>query len=423
MRVWLVSAAPGTEVRLGTPVHGGDVTERAMQYQFQVVYFEATRRCNLRCPMCMTGSNDAHTVRRSFHNELTLEEIRERIMLPARRLGIHTIAWSGGEFLMRKDADDLLRLTVDLGFRCSVLSNCKKLTRQRLQRIHDATGGRARIVVGLNAVDADNQWSRDNGSERTIQVLRDCAELGLNQHVVITIGKYNTGSFEKTVDFCVTNGIAYNRSPLVPRGSGANCFAGLGFDRDDLQQHFHPVLRRRPHGYVSYTPYFLSPELHARVSGGVRNNTVPQNPSIGCWVGSWLTINAEGDVSVCPVLLDALSGGNVREKPIDELVESSPLFATITDRSRLKGRCGRCRYQYTCGGCRALAFYHSGDYLGEDPTCFFEPVDQSTVSEHEAETNRIFMQYLLMARAAGAYQPPAGGQRGDPADTAAARAV
>jgi len=378
------------------------------QYQFQVVYFEATRRCNLRCPMCMTGSNDAKRVRQSFKEELTLEEIRDRILIPARSLGVHTIGWSGGEFLVRKDALDLLRLTVDLDFRCSVLSNCKKLTRRRLEEVRDATGGRARIVVGLNALDEDNRWSRDSESDRTLRVLEDCVDLGLGQHVVITIGKYNRESFEKTVEFCVKHNIAYNRSPLVPRGSGSQCFGEMAFDRSDLERYFHPALRRNPHGYVSYTPYFLSPELHARVSGGARNNTVPQNPSIGCWVGSWLTVNAEGDVSACPVLLDALSAGNVREQPIDELVQSSGLFAELTDRSRLKGRCGRCRYQYTCGGCRAMALYHTGDYMEEDPTCFFDPVDRSTVSEHEQETNRVFKQYLLVARAAGVYQPPNG---------------
>ena len=375
-------------------------------YQFQVVYFEATRRCNLRCPYCMTGSNDARKVRRSVLNELTFEEIRERILIPARRLGVHTIGWSGGEFLLRKDALDLLRLTVEMGYRCSVLSNCKKLTRERLEKIRDVTDGRARIVVGLNAVDDENRQTRDSESDRTLAVLKDCVELGLGQHVVVTIGKYNTESFEKTIEFIVKHNIAYNRSPLVPRGSGAQCFAEMGFDREDLREHFHPALRRNPHGYVSYTPFFLSPELHAQVSGGIRNNTVPQNPAIGCWAGTWLTINAEGHVSVCPVLLDVLSAGSVRERPLDELVQSSALFADITDRSRLKGRCGRCRYQYTCGGCRAMAYFHNGDYMGEDPTCFFDPVDRSTVSEHEEETNRVFKKYLLIARAAGVYQPP-----------------
>lgn len=375
--------------------------------QFQIVYFEATRRCNLRCPSCMTGSNDPRKVRRRVRSELTLEEIRDRVLIPARRVGVHTVGWSGGEFLLRKDALDLLRLTVDMDLGCSVLSNGKALSRQRLEKIRDVTRGRAKIIVGLNALDEENRWSRDSDSDRSLQVLQDCAELGLGRHVVITIGKYNTESFDKTIDYIVKNNISYNRSPLVARGSGSHCFDQLGFDRHDLETYFHPALRRNPHGYVSYTPFFLSPELHAEASGGIRNNTVPENPAIGCWAGSWLAINAEGDVSVCPVLLDVLNGGNVRDFPIDELVERSALFADITDRSRLKGRCGRCRYQYTCGGCRAMAYFHTGDYLGEDPTCFFDPVDRSTVSEYEEETNRVFRKYLLVARAAGVYKPPA----------------
>lgn len=376
------------------------------QYQFPVVYFEATRRCNLRCPVCMTGSNDAGRVRRSLQEELSLEEIRDRVLIPARRLGVFTIAWSGGEFLLRKDALDLLRLTVDMDFQCSICSNCEALSRERLEEIRDATRGRARMIVGLNAVDEENRWSRGTESDHTIRVLEECAELGLGRHVVITIGKHNTESFEKTVDYIVKNHIAYNRSPLVARGSGCDYFHQMGFDRNDLREYFHPVLRRNPHGYVSYTPFFLSPELHEQVSGGVRNNTIPENPPIGCWAGTWLAVNSEGDVSVCPVLLDVLSAGNVREQVLDELVRSSSLFAEITDRSRLKGRCGRCRYQYTCGGCRAMAFFHTGDYMGEDPTCFFDPQDRSTVSEHEEETNRTFKKYLLAARRSGFYRRP-----------------
>ncbi len=111
-------------------------------------------------------------------------------------------------------------------------------------------------------------------------------------------------------------------------------------------------------------------------------------------------------MSVCPVLLDVLSAGNVREKPLDRLVRESPLFAELLDRSKLKGKCSICRYQYTCGGCRAMAYFHTGDYMGEDPTCFFDPVDKNTVSEHEEETNRMFKKYLMIARYVGLYRRP-----------------
>lgn len=375
-------------------------------YSFSMLYFEATRRCNLRCPMCMSGSNDPAVVSASKRRELSLEEIRDRVLVPAKRLDTVAVVWSGGEFLVRRDAYDLLRVTTDLGMRSNVCSNCKKLNRQKLEKIRDATNGQGTIAVGINALDDTNGKTRDAEVDRTIEVLELCGELGLDRHVIITLGKYNTDSFDRTIQYLVDNQISYNRSPLVPRGSGKDAWQDNCFSRDDLEQSFHPVLREHVNGYVSYTPFFLSPEVHDSLSGGARCNTVPRNPPIGCWCGHWLTVNAEGDVSVCPVLIDSLSAGNVRDAPLDELVADSELFATITDRSRLKGKCGRCRYQYTCGGCRAMAYYHKGDYMAEDPTCFFDPVDRNTRSEHEEQTNRRFKQYVLVSGYSGLYKRP-----------------
>jgi len=383
--------------------------------RFPAVYFEATRLCNLQCPMCMTGSNDPAIVRASRKRELSYDEIRELVLLPAKRLGVLAIGWSGGEFLLRKDAFDLMRLTVDLGYQCKICSNGELLTRERLLQIKEATRGQVTVALGLNSIDEANSWSRDAAPDRTLEVLQLCEELKIDRHVIITIGKHNADSFEKTVDYLVKRRISYNRSPLVARGSGCGYFREHAFSREDLERKFHPALRRHVNGYVSYTPFFLSPELHEEVSGGVKNATVPHNPPIGCWVGTWLTINAEGDVSVCPVLLDVLTAGNVREKPLDRLVHESELFAAILDRSKLKGRCGRCRYQYTCGGCRAMAYFHTGDYMEEDPTCFFDPVDRNTKSEYEEETNRLFKKYLMIARYVGLYRRPARTQPAVPA--------
>lgn len=378
-----------------------------MGYNFPALYFEATRLCNLQCPTCMTGSNDTRTVKQKRPSELSFDEIRELVLLPAKRLGVIAVGWSGGEFLLRKDALDLLRLTVELGYQCKVCSNGEILDRAKLLEIKEATNGNVTISVGLNSIDEHNEWTRDAKPDRTLEVLELCDELKIDRHVIVTISKDNTESFAKTVKYLTDRRISYNRSPYAARGSGCDLFRKLAFDRHDLECHFHPELRGHVNGYVSYTPFFLSPELHAQVSGGASNGKVPQNPPIGCWVGTWLAVNAEGDVSVCPVLLDQLKAGSVREKPLDEVVASSKVFADLLDRSQLKGRCGDCRYQYTCGGCRAMAYYHNGDYMSEDPTCFFDPEDRSTVSEHEAQTNRLFKKYLIVARYVGLFKRPA----------------
>jgi radical SAM protein with 4Fe4S-binding SPASM domain len=160
-------------------------------------------------------------------------------------------------------------------------------------------------------------------------------------------------------------------------------------------------MRRHAFGYVSYTPFFLSPEVHQKFSQGRSNRTVPQYPSIGCWCGTWIAVNAEGYVAPCAILLDVLEAGNLRDGSFQEIIEKSEMFSKILDRSQLEGKCGRCRYQYTCGGCRAMAYFKTGNYMAEDPQCFFDPVDNTTVSPHEEETNTVFQKYALMARYAG----------------------
>jgi MoaA/NifB/PqqE/SkfB family radical SAM enzyme len=126
---------------------------------------------------------------------------------------------------------DLIRLSTELGYRTNVCSNCELLTRERLEQISQAAGGKVTISVGINSIDDENEWSRDAEIDRTLEVLETCRELGLDRHVIITIGKHNVDSFERTVEYLVKRRISFNRSPLVARGSGKEHFSEQGFDR------------------------------------------------------------------------------------------------------------------------------------------------------------------------------------------------
>lgn len=65
--------------------------------------------------------------------------------------------------------------------------------------------------------------------------------------------------------------------------------------------------------------------------------------------------------------------GNVRDAPLIEIYQQAPLLRALRDPEQLTGRCGRCPYRSTCGGSRARACAVSGDPLGEDPSCRFDP--------------------------------------------------
>jgi MoaA/NifB/PqqE/SkfB family radical SAM enzyme len=68
-----------------------------------------------------------------------------------------------------------------------------------------------------------------------------------------------------------------------------------------------------------------------------------------------------------------LSAGSVKEGDPLSIYRESPLFCSLRDTSSFAGRCGRCEVKDVCGGSRGRAFADSGDPLGEDPLCAYQP--------------------------------------------------
>lgn len=68
-----------------------------------------------------------------------------------------------------------------------------------------------------------------------------------------------------------------------------------------------------------------------------------------------------------------LAGGDVTRQSLSEVYCESPLFVSLRDSSRLKGKCGRCPARNLCGGSRARAYVMTGDLFASDPCCPFEP--------------------------------------------------
>jgi len=92
----------------------------------------------------------------------------------------------------------------------------------------------------------------------------------------------------------------------------------------------------------------------------------------GCLGGiSFCFIGHAGQVQPCGYL--ELDCGNVRELPFKQIWEESKIFLDLRDYDKLKGKCGICEYKKVCGGCRARAYSLTGDYLGEEPYCIYEP--------------------------------------------------
>jgi AdoMet-dependent heme synthase len=344
-------------------------------------YFETTRQCNQDCPGCMTRM-DAKTALPLSTAEAKALVIDEVVKI----CPTGSIAFSGGEFLLRPDALDLLAHSAKRGLHSFVNTNGTLLQPALIAEIKKACRGKIAFGLSLDSVNTDvHNKSRPGGKEDLLRRTAMCDEAGVGYFVLVTVSKANMATLAETSDFLRKRGIPMIRSPFVPRGAAAPLHE-LMFTREDMEKTIHPALRTNPLAYVSHTPFFAPP---GAMQTGLLKLGITLN-KLGCQAArGFIGVSAEGDVAPCVHLLDSAAVcGNVRRTPLSELFGANPVLCALRESRGLKGRCGACRYRMSCGGCRALAFYASGDCFGEDPTCFFEPSAGNGKSVHEDETCR-----------------------------------
>ena len=359
---------------------------------FFLCYFETTRACNLQCRYCMSrlpGPNDGKELSTREAQTLVLDEIAQVSSNAA-------VAFSGGEHLLRPDAFDLLEYAAGRGLSSFVNTNGRLLLEtDSIKKALKATQGRLVFVLPLNSTDpAINRSTRNDDPSTVMKAAEKCRTEGAEYFFILTISRENLPTLAQTMNFLRMNRVAVLRSPFVPRGAGmdfAEYFCGPAEMRDVI----HPALTSNPLAYISFTPFFASPEA---ISAVWQKYNVKIS-GLGCQAGrAFAAVGAEGGVVPCVQLLDsACTRGNVRERSLSEIIREDGLFQSLRTRNSLAGKCGRCRYRDTCGGCRALAFYRNGDVLAEDPSCFFEPANAETRSElEETQTAKLgeFLEYL-----------------------------
>jgi len=360
---------------------------------FFLCYFETTRRCNLHCAYCMT--------RREFSAdtaEMSTEEAKARVLDEVAAISSNAaIAFSGGEHLLRPDAYELLEYAGKLGIWSFVNTNGRLLVEtDAIRQAAGATGGKVVFALSLNSLDAGTNCSgRDDAPETVWRAAELCQEKHAPFFFIVTVSKGNLATLPETVKFLRKRNVPMLRSPFVPRGAGG-AFRHLMADRADMEGTIHPALTGNPLSYISFTPFFGSPDL---IQAGANQFSI-RIAGVGCQAArSFAAVSAEGQIAPCVHLLDSSCVcGNARSERLSEIIRDAPLFAALRRRAGLKGKCGRCRYRETCGGCRAQAFYHSGDVEGEDPTCFFEPSDSRARSCLEAAQTAQLARFLFYVK-------------------------
>jgi radical SAM protein with 4Fe4S-binding SPASM domain len=327
----------------------------------------------LRCSHCYQSDYSPTT-------ELTLEELKsiadklQNALLVWKKKG--RIAVTGGEPFIRKDMVSLLRYLEQKPSveKMSILTN-GTLIKDQIDLLKTITKLHY-IQISLEGGKKINDEIR--GKNVFDKVLENTNRLNKNNIPVrwmVTLHKTNVRDVPYLIDLAHENNVdtlLFER--LIPTGKGTS-MNDLVLTPEELSKTYDYILRRSDEEYLKgsnlkilkfRTLWVLTDPKRAE-----KKVRMPFQREAGamCSVGmDSLCILPNATLLPCRRLPIPL--GNLTKDSIFKIWYTSDVLWKIRDKRNLKGKCNSCEFIPRCGGCRAMAYACTGDYLEEDPQCW-----------------------------------------------------
>lgn len=315
------------------------------------VQIESTLACPQGCLYCYAASEDA------VMKQLQVKDIMA-IIDSAAAMEVRAIDWLGGDPLLRNDWYGLMKYAMGRGLKNNIWTSGIPLENKEVAKkaVEVSQGGF--ISVHLDNLKEEIYGKLHSGDPRKkIQaILRgvdNAQSLGKrpeNMINCITFTKPVAGEdVKRTADyFFRTKGM---RTCLTQM-----CRTGLALDHPEWMPDIQEIRDAcGTRDSVNYPDSCLS------------MSTMDTNKF---YCGGIICVTIDGDVTPCSVIRKGF--GNIHDLPLENIIEQygdKLLFAELRDPANVKGYCGSCENNSVCWGCRAMAYYETGDMLAPDPMC------------------------------------------------------
>lgn len=335
----------------------------------EIVSWNTTQRCNLRCGHCYLAAG------RRADGELSFEE-GCRLIDELAAAGTRMLVLTGGEPLLRRDVEGLAAYASARGLLVVLGTNGMLLTRPRARRLKEAGLAGAGISLDSLRPQRHDAFRGVPGAwEAAVRGIRACVAEGLPVLVQTTVLPWNYDEVEPLIDFAYRErATGFTLYFLVCTGRGETLSDITPEQYEQALASLVEAQRRYPRMMVRAR---CAPQI-ARLAAQ-RDSALVGNA--GCFAGRrYCRITPRGEVTPCPYL--PLAAGTVREQRFEEIWQRAPLLLSLRGEAPT-GRCGACAFRELCGGCRARAFALAGDVLGEDPWCAYRPAEREVATKRK----------------------------------------
>lgn len=327
------------------------------QFYFQWHFLD---QCNLRCKHCYQNEHQAKPL-----SNLDLTRIAMSMEEALRVWGyIGRISLTGGEPFLYPDT--LLSLArffeqSDMFHSIGVLTNGTLLSSGIAQELKKLSKLRE-IQISLDGAHATtHDFIRGDGSfMKAIEGIRILKDAGIRTAIMFTLTKLNKCDAETIIDLALTEkveAITIERATAL----GPVCNSDSLLSSNEIKSVFERVAARKKE--LGDKPPLLI--RTSRPLWGLVDNSYGGFCPAGY---SSLAILHDGTVLPCRRLNVPL--GNVLNEGLFRIWYQSDTLWRLRNRKELGEQCRSCDLLTKCGGCRAVAYASTGDYMADDPDCW-----------------------------------------------------
>ena len=363
-----LSATSSATLASPTPegIEAGLASRARGPYIPHIVAWNLTKRCNLACAHCYISAGSWHATDDELSTDECMRVLDEILDVNPNPMLILT----GGEPLLRDDLEALADRASARGATVVVGTNGTRLTEERIDSLMEA--GVKGVAVSIDSLRPEyhDRFRHGGGAlADTMAAVERCATRGLDFVIQTTV---TTGNRHEIADLArwsaEAGAVSFNVYFVVPTGR-AGLMQGMSPEENDSVLRELVELEGTYRGRMMVRSKCQPQIMRHVVEGDPESPLLNYETRCPCGV-HYVRITPEGKVTPCPYM--PVAAGDLLTQSFKEIWESSPVFTQLRS-GELGGRCGRCEFREVCGGCRARAYADSGDYMGPDDSCAYDP--------------------------------------------------
>lgn len=223
----------------------------------------------------------------------------------------------------------------------------------------------------------DAYWKVPGCHRRTLDVIGACHEVGLPVQVNTIVARRNFHDLDPMIELLTRLDVAlWNVFFFVPASAEQTSEVLTAEEHEQIFAKLYiasqvanfQIKTTEGQHYLRYVLQQRVRESRGRLTEAELIVRGPRGVNDG---KGFVFINHHGEVY--PSRFLPLSGGDATAQPLADIYRESPLLVSLLDSSKLKGKCGRCKFGTVCGGSRARAHAMTGDLFAAEPCCAYKP--------------------------------------------------